>query len=678
MNEMEHDPIANMPSSARLEPSHSVPIGSIARSRSRYKTPRNNSMRIAQGESPHMNTDQIQRFRREAPLVHGRQPSASERMGSMQSPIKPRRESQEKVPNPTKSGAKITMRSSARHDGRHSGDTRVEKPAGVSDYRSEVGGGDASQWFLDNYKSRSRDQRSQKQSKQPKEESPPKRPSIAPQASLTRRFTDQIGGGRRKKDKEELKKTISAPFALEPAHKIVTPAFDGPISAVNAGERKVTVKYGRSSMLLPVTPSTTPLDILHLANQQSPEPVCLTTMIVVESYNQLGLERPLRKYEHVRDVMNSWDSDLQNALVITPSPTRGRDDDLEVNCVPKVRPLDTSLSMYHSQRPGHWDKRWVILRSDGQILLAKDPNGETSSICHLSDFDIYIPTARQLSKKIKPPKKLCFTVKSQQKSSIFLSTVNFVHFFSTNDKRLAAAWYRAVQGWRSWYLVNVMGEGQKCLSSAKIETADPDTRTSVDILSGIKDTGCPSTKGGGQMTISALENLPQLLPVRNRADRSLSSPKRSNRDADRGALTHGKDVHTEIPRRKTEPGPFTADSLLGTAYTQRQMAQQYKGSNQITSVDNMPVKQCASEQFSGLKRASSQRQKPRPLVDLTPLYREPPQHTRKGRGIIPSQMPARGLIEIATSPEAAVEVPPATIWRRLTPSGRENSDIGTD
>jgi hypothetical protein len=82
-----------------------------------------------------------------------------------------------------------------------------------------------------------------------------------------------------------------------------------------------------------------------------------------------------------------------------------------------------------------------------------------SSICHMSDFDIYIPTQRQLSKRIKPPKKWCFAVKSQQKSAIFLSTANFVHFFATNDKKLAAAWYSAVQGWRSWYLVNVMGKG---------------------------------------------------------------------------------------------------------------------------------------------------------------------------------------------------------------------------
>src|SRR5262249_5287507 len=64
-------------------------------------------------------------------------------------------------------------------------------------------------------------------------------------------------------------------------------------------------------------------------------------------------------------------------------------------------------------------------------------------------------------KQIKPPRKICFAIKSQQKSAMFLSGANFVHFFATSDKSMASTWYEVVQQWRSWYLVNVLGEGQE-------------------------------------------------------------------------------------------------------------------------------------------------------------------------------------------------------------------------
>jgi len=67
-----------------------------------------------------------------------------------------------------------------------------------------------------------------------------------------------------------------------------------------------------------------------------------------------------------------------------------------------------------------------------------------------------------------------------------------------------------------------------------------------------------------------------------------------------------------------------------------------------------------------LGRSASTRAKefmPKPLVDLSPQYEEPPQHIKKGRGHIPDQVGAGGLIEAATSPEDPIGAPPATDWR---------------
>jgi len=179
---------------------------------------------------------------------------------------------------------------------------------------------------------------------------------------------------------------------------------------------------------------------------------------MVETYRPLGLERPLRRYEHIRDVMNSWDSDSQNYLTIMPGSEVAAKG-LEQKEAPIRQPDLTMLNLYHSQRPGKWEKHWMVLKSDGQVTASKTENdGNAPNVFHLSDFDVYIPTRKQI-KRLRPPKKVCFAIKSQQRSILFESTENFVHFFATNDKVLADLWYNALQSWRSWYLVYVLGEG---------------------------------------------------------------------------------------------------------------------------------------------------------------------------------------------------------------------------
>ncbi|KAL6247457.1 hypothetical protein RBB50_005803 [Rhinocladiella similis] len=248
--------------------------------------------------------------------------------------------------------------------------------------------------------------------------------------------------------------------ARTPLPLTATPQFDAPISAVNAGERTVKVQCKESVITLTFTPTSTCREILRSAALRLTEPVDAQTAVLLESYSQLGLERPLRRYERIRDVMNSWDHDDQNHLFImaqSECAAAGVDD----ADAPGQQPTGVSVQMYHSHRPGKWDKRWLKLREDGQITISKHEHGlDSTKICHLSDFDLYTPTSKQF-KKLKPPKKMCFALKSQEKSSMFLNGANFVHFFSTKDKDVAAKWYTEVQSWRSWYLYNMVGEGMR-------------------------------------------------------------------------------------------------------------------------------------------------------------------------------------------------------------------------
>ena len=499
--------------------------------------------------------------------------------------------------------------------------------------------------------------------------------------------------------REELKRMISGPIptvaqetAVAPPRKqpeppidasrshtsqelSLTPRFDAPISAVNAGQRVVRVKYEGSDIFLPITPSTTPVDVIHAAARQLSAPIDQNSTVLLESFKQVGLERPLRKYEHIRDVLNSWDNDAQNTLIVIPSPSGGKDDDLDVENVSKAQPGETTVHLYHSQKPGNWNKRWITLRSDGQVVVAKKRGGETTNICHLSDFDIYIPTPRYASKKIKPPKKVCFAVKSQQKSSMFMTTENFVHFFCTNDRSLGTSWYTAVQQWRSWYLVNVMGEGQKsaCEANARIGMQQSLLRNRGPVL---QHQHQASVERNPRPHVSTPAT--STLPVRSRTITSTTPtyPKKLTKDPLTNVpTTHhsGPQIYQTLTTPPAPTEPFDPASLLGRTYTQKQKAQQRPQAPSTDIPPPIPTTINVNRNDSphrtdapvnGLNRHSSQRHQPKPLIDLTPVYQEPPQHSRKGRGVIPAQIPMGGLVEVATSPENPIDAPSATTWRK--------------
>ncbi|KAM0456291.1 hypothetical protein ACHAPV_007233 [Trichoderma viride] len=239
------------------------------------------------------------------------------------------------------------------------------------------------------------------------------------------------------------------------------PEGDAPISAINGGQRRVTVRCLSSTISLDVTAQTTAVDILIATAAQTRHDVDVETSVVVECYDTLGLERRMRRYEHVRDTLNSWDRDQDNSLLVIPSDASDGDENLELESVPQTDDPAPgfSIQLYHSSRPGKWNKRFVTLLSTGQIFASKRPDTsisdkDSTSLCHLSDFDIYNPKASEAKRNLKPPKKLCFAIKSQQKTVVFPNGENFVHFFCTDDAAVAQRFFDQVHAWRSWYIVN--------------------------------------------------------------------------------------------------------------------------------------------------------------------------------------------------------------------------------
>lgn len=449
------------------------------------------------------------------------------------------------------------------------------------------------------------------------------------------------------------------------------------------------------------------MDIVYSAANIMTQNITVSTAILLESYTQLGLERRIRRYEHVRDIMNSWDRDTQNALILQNSDSPNHDHDLEVRSVPREAPKDVTVNMYHSQKPGKWNKRYITLLSSGQIFMAKKPGAKPSdkdvlSLCHLSDFDIYTPTPQQLRKTLKPPKKHCYAIKSQQRTNMFLSTENFMHFFNTDDEALAEKWYNAVQRWRSWYLVNRMGEGSKSRkpSTKTLKTSDPArpgtkagpthrVKVSVDedpyTIGSFKpllnmDRFSPRPKDDPDHD-SEEENRPRQIPFHLRNSMIVSPTARESK-------RHPPPVSYKLPPGAEGDDEFASSGLLGRSYSQRQKAAKEReaalksSSNPFVagpSLLNDTVALSRPETSSGalgrsvVKNTGSSRTengKPKPLLDFTPQFKEPPQWDKTGKGHGVAAPEGVKLVEAATTPDTGlVDIPKGTVFRRPATAG---------
>lgn len=111
----------------------------------------------------------------------------------------------------------------------------------------------------------------------------------------------------------------------------------------------------------------------------------------------------------------------------------------------------------------------------------------------------------------------------------------------------------------------------------------------------------------------------------------------------------------EEREKRANQEPFCAQGLISGSPMFSPVPQPSSRTNTLTQADVA----------AHLGRTASLNQGQKPLVDLTPVFVEPPQHARKGRGV--TVEPGRQLIDAATGPELApgtVNVPPATAWRR--------------
>ncbi|KAM4056255.1 Ubiquitin-like protein [Hirsutella rhossiliensis] len=459
---------------------------------------------------------------------------------------------------------------------------------------------------------------------------------------------------------------------IEPGGKGIVPQFDAPASAINGGERRVIVRCLSSTTTLPFTADTSPVDIVVASAEKTNHVITPTTCVVIECYFVLGLERRLRRYERVRDVLNSWDNDEQNSLLILPCDSPKDDRGLDLDSVPRTDdpPPGFCLQLHHSARPGKWNKRWVTLLDSGQVFASKRAEAspldkDSIVLCHLSDFDIYSPKESEMRRNLKPPKKFCYAIKSQQKTNVFPNGENFVHFFCTDDDKLASRFYEMVHGWRSWYLVN-RDAGKSTEKGPRVSIDETSYRSEEPLMdvSGFKVPDVP------------------------RVDTTLT--KRSSKDSPRSKGQTPPWSETTDKERE-----FFAGGLLGDAYDKRKQDEvantQTRGhdakadgpftvgpsllnggvSGAAEAPERRPMTADAAAQLRREKQQQHHHQQPpsQPLLSFGKDFPEPPRF-RDAHGHGPRHAAGQPLINFATGgPPQLHNAPPQRAMSRRGASG---------
>lgn len=452
-----------------------------------------------------------------------------------------------------------------------------------------------------------------------------------------------------------------------------------------------------STITLPFTAETSPVDIVVASAEKTNHVITPKTCVVIECYFMLGLERRLRRYERVRDVLNSWDNDEQNSLLILPCDSPKDDRGLDLESVPRTDdpPPGFCFQLHHSARPGKWNKRWITLLESGQVYASKraevSPLDKDSVVlCHLSDFDIYSPKESEMRRNLKPPKKYCYAIKSQQKTHVFPNGENFVHFFCTDDDRLATRFYESVHGWRSWYLANRLVDlarkekppqithspllgGRSSRGAGKVTEKGP--RVSIDETSYRSEEPLMDVSGFKVPDISRVDTtLTERSPKDAPRSKGQTSPRSETTDKEREFFA-GSLLGDAYDKRKQEEvaniqkrsrgakanGPFTeGPSLLNGGVSSAAEAPQRsepkswfpsaaEHSARVRSQSGHPVSRrpMTADAAAQLRREKQQQQPPQPLLTFGKEFPEPPRF-RDAHGHGTKHATGQPLINFAT------------------------------
>ncbi|GAA6036830.1 hypothetical protein JCM8097_006301 [Rhodosporidiobolus ruineniae] len=157
-----------------------------------------------------------------------------------------------------------------------------------------------------------------------------------------------------------------------------------------------------------------------------------------EVWRGMGVERPVREYELVSDVVKSWEND--SAVFIfrrTPLwPILSSHARLHPT-MPRTGPVQLEV------KKGKWSKRFLELK-DGALSYSKSEKGKDSTVlCQLSNFDVFF-VSPQAADQLRAPKGSVFAVKSRLTRAHFEEKSEWCHFLSVKTPDELLSWVKTV------------------------------------------------------------------------------------------------------------------------------------------------------------------------------------------------------------------------------------------
>ncbi|KAI8978099.1 hypothetical protein BDB01DRAFT_861059 [Pilobolus umbonatus] len=161
-----------------------------------------------------------------------------------------------------------------------------------------------------------------------------------------------------------------------------------------------------------------------------------------EIANSHGVERPLREWEIVLEIVNAWESDTGNALLVKKYSyhyTLTSDSILQK----KIPPMHGWLSIEYKK--GKWQKRFCFVK-DNAIHHAKDKSSPPSILCHLATYDVYT-----LLQPLKlSPTPFVFAIRAQDRPSIYGKEGDYMRFLAVEKQEEMKDWVLSIRYTKSY------------------------------------------------------------------------------------------------------------------------------------------------------------------------------------------------------------------------------------
>ncbi|GJJ77887.1 hypothetical protein EMPS_10246 [Entomortierella parvispora] len=187
---------------------------------------------------------------------------------------------------------------------------------------------------------------------------------------------------------------------------------------------------------------------------------------IFEYSKEFLIERPLRDFEVILDVIKTWEADKDNKMICKSFPAR---DELSAKEVARlvgpagqasfVRPQGM---VYLETKKSKWEKRYLHA-TDTAVYHAKDSKGSGERmLCLLKNFDVY---AVQVPRK-KAPTKFGFALKSSDKIHLFETPEDdYIHYVCLESGESLREWLAGLRAAKGMFMYHanpeMIREGQK-------------------------------------------------------------------------------------------------------------------------------------------------------------------------------------------------------------------------